>query len=68
MSAASRSCRMGFLAVYPVCHDCAAGGRIRLATQTHHLRELAAGGEWLTPENTVGLCGTCRRDRTARGG
>ena len=62
-----RRYRMGFLAAFPICGDCEAGGRIRLANEVHHLRKLADGGERLTPENTVGLCKSCHSKRTARG-
>jgi 5-methylcytosine-specific restriction protein A len=63
-----RRYRTAFLNAHPICGDCETREqRIRLATEVHHLRKLADGGERLTPENTIGLCKSCHSKRTARG-
>lgn len=52
------------LAAEPLCRDCSAAGRKRLATVPDHIVPLAQGGRD-TDDNIRCLCEDCHRRRTA---
>jgi len=52
----------------PLCVDCHSRGKVKPATEVHHLRKISeAPGLRLDPANLVSLCRACHRDRTDRG-
>lgn len=56
------------LASDPLCEDCKDVGRVKLASQVHHIRKIAdAPALRLALENLRSLCVPCHNARTARG-
>jgi 5-methylcytosine-specific restriction endonuclease McrA len=52
----------------PLCKDCESVGRIRPATECHHLIKIReAPNERLNLGNVIGLCHECHQIRTERG-
>ena len=60
--------RDAFLACHPLCQDCQAAGRMRPATEVHHVERIAAAPQrkrdW---RNLRALCRACHSRRTAKG-
>ncbi|MGO9059008.1 MAG: HNH endonuclease signature motif containing protein [Candidatus Binataceae bacterium] len=51
----------------PLCESfCAKEGRTVAATELHHIIPLRSGGERLSGENVLPICGPCHRRITAR--
>lgn len=60
--------RAAHLAMFPVCEDCEAIGRIRPAKAVDHRVAISAGGDaFPTHDGLASLCWPCHSAKTARG-
>lgn len=62
--------RRVYLSQNPKCVDCAAEGRLSLATRVHHILKRTDdpnGDRWFDEENCMALCESCHNRRTQRG-
>ncbi len=59
--------RRWFLSIYPLCLDCRVSGKVKAATDVHHIHKLADGGARLDADNCMALCHECHSARTMRG-
>jgi 5-methylcytosine-specific restriction protein A len=57
--------RARHFAKFPLCVDCEANGKVRLATELDHIQALTNGGQD-TQDNRQGLCKPCHEAKTAK--
>jgi 5-methylcytosine-specific restriction enzyme A len=58
--------RMWYLHEYPLCVECEKQDRVTGASEVHHIKALADGGEQYEEANLMGLCKPCHSSITAR--
>ncbi|MCL2072081.1 MAG: HNH endonuclease [Oscillospiraceae bacterium] len=57
--------RAVYLSKQPLCADCEKAGKLKPATEVHHIISIADGGSD-SHENLMGLCKSCHSRRTAK--
>ncbi|NHO20409.1 HNH endonuclease [Acetobacter oeni] len=63
-----RDFRSWFLRRHPLCLDCSGAGRLKPATEVHHIQKLRDAPERRLDEgNCMPLCQACHSARTGRG-
>lgn len=65
-TAAWKKARLHVLSEQPLCTQCQAEGRIRLAQEVDHHRPLAEGGAPFDRDNLNPLCKSCHSKKTRR--
>lgn len=61
-------CRAAYLSTHPLCNDCYAIGRVRVAGEVHHTVKVRDDpSRRLDWEVLIGLCKSCHSRRTGRG-
>lgn len=65
-----RNLRRAHLMEHPLCEECLASGRIRTATQVHHIKEISRANSILemqdigfNPNNLQSLCDECHQKK-----
>lgn len=59
-----RKCRNEYIRSHPLCEECLKNNRTELATEVHHIVELADGGAPLDKKNLRALCHRCHMEIT----